>query len=378
MTTKDPVLAGSPIIQAEHPKKIIICLDGTNDQIGKSRPTNVGKTFEMLSLTDPSAQIAYYDPGVGTLPDSTARGKLGRLMSRGAELAFGLGIRANLIQAYTWLMQHYQFHDEIYIFGFSRGAYTARALIGMLNRPGLLRPGSENLVEYAVEEYARNKSADATRKAGISEFADAFCWGTENDPLSADWKDPIFHWGRHAVPIQYLGAWDTVQATGLGPVGKLHWPFTRDLPNVIKIRHAVSIDEHRGPYHEYLVDKRQGVEEVWFAGVHCDVGGTFIDCSLATIALKWVIDGVVSQLVLREADSYSKSCTVTESDAYGELHSMSPFWILAGRHHRQIPAKAELHDAVRKRMQNLGLDYRPTVPSDVTYTADNQWIAPLA
>ena len=204
MTTRDPVLAGSPIVRAEHPKKIIICLDGTNDEIGKARPTNVGKTFEMLSLTDPSTQIAYYDPGVGTLPDPTAHGKVGRLTSRG-RACLRTGHAKNLIQAYTWLMQHYQFHDEIYIFGFSRGAYTARALIGMLNRPGLLRPGSENLVEYAVEQYATNKHPDVTRKAGLSEFADAFCWGTENNPLSADWKDPIFHWGRHAVPIQYLG-----------------------------------------------------------------------------------------------------------------------------------------------------------------------------
>src|SRR5262249_18670176 len=126
-------------------RKIIICLDGTNDEIGNARPTNVGKVYEMLKMTEPSVQIAYYDPGIGTLPASTARGYVERKVSRIGELAFGWGLRSKLADAYRWLMQHYQFKDEIYIFGFSRGAYTARALVGMLNRPGLLRPGSENL-----------------------------------------------------------------------------------------------------------------------------------------------------------------------------------------------------------------------------------------
>jgi uncharacterized protein (DUF2235 family) len=354
-------------------KKIIICFDGTNDEIGVARPTNVGKTFEMISLTEPTIQIAYYDPGVGTLPASTAHGKVNRGISRTAELAFGWGIRANVVEAYTWLMQHYQFHDKIYVFGFSRGAYTARALVGMLNRPGLLRPGSENLVEYAVREYATNKPVDDTRKGGIAEFADAFCWGTATDQLSPAWADTKFHSGWHAVPIEYLGLWDTVEATGLGPVGKLNWPFTHSLFNVKRLRHAVSIDEHRGPYREFLVDPRAGFEEAWFAGVHCDVGGTFEDGQLSRIALKWVIDGVIRELVLREADSYSRQCTVNESDADGQLHHMAPMWNLAGRHHRKIPPAAVLHAAVKHRMEAPGSTYRPTLPDDVTYTGEGSW-----
>ena len=108
-------------------KNLVLCLDGTNDEIGVTRPTNPAKVFEMLDLDNPSAQVAYYDPGVGTLPSPTAVSALGRFASRCGELAFGWGIKAKLTQAYTWLMNTYRPGDRVYLFGFSRGAYTARA-----------------------------------------------------------------------------------------------------------------------------------------------------------------------------------------------------------------------------------------------------------
>ena len=122
-------------------KKIVICLDGTGNQLGANNPTNVAKIFQLLDLGDPSRQIAYYDPGVGTMSSASARGTLGRATSRLCGLALGTGMKANLAEAYTYLMQHWRTGDSIYIFGFSRGAYTARALAGMLTRPGLMRPG---------------------------------------------------------------------------------------------------------------------------------------------------------------------------------------------------------------------------------------------
>jgi uncharacterized protein (DUF2235 family) len=164
-------------------KKIVICLDGTNDQLGVSRPTNPAKVFQMLDLDDPSRQIAYYDPGVGTLPAATAIGKMGRWFSRASELAFGYGMKTNIIQAYTWLMNRYTPGDDIYVFGFSRGAYTARAFVSMLARPGLLRSGSDNLVEYAVKQYARKRRATDT---DVWDFADSLCWGTRGEPMNPD------------------------------------------------------------------------------------------------------------------------------------------------------------------------------------------------
>ncbi|UUT36015.1 phospholipase effector Tle1 domain-containing protein [Microbacterium elymi] len=119
--------------------------------------------------------------------------------------------------------------------------------------------------------------------AGIGGFADAV-----PDELAGD---------VHAIPVEYLGIWDTVEAWFAG-LGSLDWPDTCSLWNVRRLRHAVSIDETRRSFRYLPVDRRDGFEEAWFPGVHCDVGGTFHDHDLATIALKWVFDGVCDQLQL--------------------------------------------------------------------------------
>jgi uncharacterized protein (DUF2235 family) len=131
-------------------KNIVVCLDGTGNQLKAKGNTNVVRLYEMLDLTDPSKQIAYYDPGVGTFSAQGAWTPIGQRISKLFGLAFGSGLRTNLGEAYTYLMQHYEDGDRLFIFGFSRGAYTARALAGLLRAAGLLRPGSENLVPYAV------------------------------------------------------------------------------------------------------------------------------------------------------------------------------------------------------------------------------------
>jgi uncharacterized protein (DUF2235 family) len=376
-TTVQPPASGLPEVPL--PKKLVICLDGTGNQIGSSQPTNVAKIYQMLDLRDPKVQIAYYDPGVGTLPASTARGRVGRVTSMISQLAFGSGLQTNLTQAYTWLMHHYQPNDQIYVFGFSRGAYTARALTGMLTRPGLLRPGSENLVEYAVGEYVNNRRIDDRVKKGIQNFADAFCWGTEKIPLFPEWPAPAeFHEDWHCVPVEYLGVWDTVKATGFLRFGDLQWPFTRDLRNVRRVRHAVSIDEQRLPYREYLAKPGSQVEEVWFAGVHSDVGGTFDDPEdtplLSTIPLKWIADGVVAELSLRE-DAYPKYCRVTEDQALGEIHRMGRLWSLAGVRHRPRPADAILHASVARRQKSFPA--YPRKHAAEQQWADTDWINPV-
>ncbi len=354
------------------PRNIVICLDGTNDQIGVSRPTNPAKVFEMLDLDEQLRQIAYYDPGVGTLPASTARGKIGQWVSRRGEQAFGFGMKTNLMQSYTWLMERYQPGDKIYVFGFSRGAFTARALVGMLARPGLLRSGSLNLVEYAVKEYAQKRMVN---DQDVEAFADALCWGTRSHPMNPgrlpDDKDRV-----HAIPVEYLGIWDTVEASGFAGIGKGRWPGTKRLRNVKKIRHAVSIDERRRPFHEFLV-KSQDFEEVWFAGVHCDVGGTFKECKLATIALKWVFDGICHELRLRDgnpAASYAKWCTVSAEFATAAIHKNNWVWKLIGSRTRPIPDGAFLHETVRLRQERQPT-YLPNLEN--AQWANTDWSAPL-
>src|SRR6476661_3853333 len=93
-------------------KKIVVCLDGTGNQLGANNPTNVAKLFQMLDVSEPAKQIAYYDPGVGTMSAASARGTLGRATSRLCGLAFGTGLKTNLAEAYTFLMQHWQAGDS--------------------------------------------------------------------------------------------------------------------------------------------------------------------------------------------------------------------------------------------------------------------------
>jgi uncharacterized protein (DUF2235 family) len=362
------------------PKKIVVCLDGTGNQMKARGHTNVATLYEMLDLSDPTRQFGYYDPGVGTMSSANSRGFIGRWFSRTSGLAFGSGMKTNVAEAYTFLMRHWQPGDELYVFGFSRGAYTARALVGMLNRPGLLRPGSENLVPYAVAHYATNKSFSDSDKQNMREFSHAFCWGTEARPLSPPRpNDPYeMHW--HSVPIAYLGVWDTVKAAGVLRLGNLHWPFTHQLFNVKRIRHAVSIDEYRRPYREYLADpKHFGLEEAWFAGVHSDVGGTFEDDPrLAKIALKWVVDGTVNELHLRSG-AYARRCRVEESFAEGARHKMGKIWVLVGTRRRRLPDTAKLHASVRAR-RKVETSYLPKLPnadSDDRWT-DPDWTDPAA
>ena len=122
-------------------KNIVICLDGTNNQLGRAVNTNVVRLFQMLDLADPARQVGYYDPGVGTFSSAAAWTPLARTASRYAGLMFGPGLRQNLGEAYTYLMSVFEPEDQIFVFGFSRGAYTARALTGMLEVFGIFRPG---------------------------------------------------------------------------------------------------------------------------------------------------------------------------------------------------------------------------------------------
>src|SRR5579859_1129691 len=178
-------------------KNIVICLDGTGNQLKAKGNTNVVRLYEMLDLVDPARQIAYYDPGVGTFSAQGAWTPLARRLTKLAGLAVGYGLRTNLAEAYTYLMQEYEEGDRLFVFGFSRGAYTARALVGLLHAVGLLRPGSENLVPYAVGVYARNRTLSRDDWTQLHRFAAAFCRKVD---------------GRTSVPVDFMGLWDSVKA----------------------------------------------------------------------------------------------------------------------------------------------------------------------
>jgi uncharacterized protein (DUF2235 family) len=344
-------------------KNVVVCLDGTGNQLKAKGNTNVVHLYQMLDISDRASQVAYYDPGVGTFSATGAWTPVGRKASRLAGLALGSGLRTNLAQAYTYLMQHWEPGDKLYVFGFSRGAYTARALAGLLHRAGLLRPGSDNLVPYAVGVYARSKQAwtrDDWRQ--IDKFADSFSWDAD---------------GSRSVPIEFMGLWDSVKAAGVLRWNP-QWPYTRQLPNVNVVRHAVSIDEKRRPYREYLVEAkppRPALEEVWFAGVHSDVGGTFEDDPrLAHITRKWMVDGAVAAGLKIAPGAYQKICPVTADDASGTIHRMGLVWAALTYRHRRIPPGARVHCSVQPRL-TADPSYEHKMPRDVVWDDEN-WLTP--
>ena len=345
-------------------KKIVICLDGTGNELkAKDANTNVVALYDLLDLDDPAKQVAYYDPGVGTFSAPGAWTPPARFATRVAGLAFGYGLRTNLAEAYTYLMRVYEPGDRIYLFGFSRGAYTARALAGLVHSIGIFRPGAENLVQYAVSSYVRK------------------------DKAKKDWEQlDYFRWvfshpapeGMKRIPIEFLGVWDTVKATGMLRWDQ-KWPWTRSIVNVRKVRHAVSIDEYRKPYRYYPAvpddagDVDPDVYEVWFAGVHSDVGGTFPDNSdLARITLKWMAQGAYAAGVLMKRKPFFGVCGgVKAAHARGTVHRMGRAWRLVGYRRRVVPPGALVHDSVRERLA-AGVGYAFTLPDGATYT-DPGW-----
>jgi uncharacterized protein (DUF2235 family) len=339
-------------------KNIVVCLDGTGNQLKAKGNTNVVRLYEMLDLSKPSRQIAYYDPGVGTFSAQGAWTPVGRRVSKLAGLAFGYGLRTNLGEAYTYLMQHYEDGDRLFVFGFSRGAYTARALAGLLRAAGLLRPGSENLVPYAVGVYARNKDWSEDDWRQLHQFAGVFSRKVG---------------GRTGIPIEYMGVWDSVKAAGL--LGwNLRWLYTRQIPNVRAARHAVSIDEKRRPYRAYLIEPpAPAVEEVWFAGVHSDVGGTFDDDPrLPQISLKWIADGALDAGLLLKPKAYQESCALTADNALGTVHRMGSVWAMLGYQRRRMPANARVHESVRERIARDNT-YRSRIPQTAVWE-DPDWL----
>ncbi|MFF4354033.1 DUF2235 domain-containing protein [Streptomyces sp. NPDC001530] len=344
-------------------KNLVICLDGTGNQLKAKGNTNVVRLYEMLDLSDPGRQIAFYDPGVGTFSAAGAWTPAARRLSKLFGLTFGSGMKANLAEAYTYLMGHYQPGDRIYVFGFSRGAYTARALVGMLKAVGLMRPGMENLVPYAVSVYAKSKDWTRQDWDQLHHFAGAFSNAVD---------------GRVGISVAYLGIWDSVKAAGVLR-WNLRWPYTRHLPNVRRVRHAVSIDEKRRPYREYLVTpdtkhpSPDSVEQVWFAGVHSDVGGTFDDDPrLPTIALKWIVDGALDEGLLLKTGAYAREVTLVPDDALGTVHRMGWIWALLTYRRRGLPRDAHVHASVRARLEQ-NPDHADRIPAAVVWS-DTEWL----
>ncbi|KAF7302364.1 Zn(2)-C6 fungal-type domain-containing protein [Mycena chlorophos] len=305
-------------------RTLVLCFDGTGDQFDDDN-SNVVNLFAMLQKDDPSRQLVYYQAGIGTYTIPEIAHPWMAKVHRTVDMMLGSHLNAHVMGGYEFLMQNYRKGDKICLFGFSRGAYTARALAGMLHKVGLLPKNNHQQVAFAYRMYSR-EDEDGWRQS--TAFKKSF---------SID------------VDVEFLGVWDTVSSVGFIPQ---RLPFTRSNTHVKYFRHAIALDEHRARFlpnfwqrrveglasepfgvgrgempksrvshkkqdsesghfdpkkeshksrktlreleREYSdSDRPTHVEEVWFAGAHCDVGGGAAKNGtrnyLARIPMRWMI-----------------------------------------------------------------------------------------
>ena len=271
---------------SDQSKNIVVCCDGTGNKLDVSR-TNVVRFFWALDRSNPDEQVAYYHPGVGTMPAKAALWFLSRWLTRMAGLAVGYGTLENVADAYGFIVERYRPGDRIYLVGFSRGALTVRLIGGLLHRIGVLRPDAISLVPYALELYGQHltlipdKDKRCQARAVIEEFRKTFCFDG-------------------SVCIRFLGAWDTVKSFGV--LTPQSFPHMRHNPSVRTVRHAIALDERRrffiftswGGLRDFVEagpPGNQEVEEVWFAGDHADIGGGHPEneSGLSWYSFRWMV-----------------------------------------------------------------------------------------
>ncbi|HEX7097818.1 MAG TPA: DUF2235 domain-containing protein [Acidimicrobiia bacterium] len=354
-------------------RNLVVCLDGTANEPEKT-PTNVARTFD-LAVKDPETQLAYYDPGVGTMGARNATSQVGLALTRIGGLAFGHGIKDNIAEAYQFLMNTYQPGDQIFIFGFSRGAYTARALAGLLRTVGLLDPGASNLIPYALKLYTGSPPQGASEERQERYWDKVQRW--ENT-----FGNPGFR--RFGRPVHFLGVWDTVKFVGwfnlVGRFRQARWPFTRNVDAVATGRHALAIDERRRPYDAYrfgqaaVEDPERDLQEVWFAGVHSDVGGGVVDHRLSDIALKWMVDEAKAAGFQVRAAKYREHVGANPDERLppevleGPTHPAGPIWaLLGGWKPRVVSSGSLVHRSVEVRIKHPTLGYHPRLEPDVAF-----------
>jgi uncharacterized protein (DUF2235 family) len=269
-------------------KNIVVCCDGTGNEV----EGNLSNVLKLFRITQKNAdQRVYYTPGIGTIGSRDPWSRLKQNTKAVFGLATGYGLDNDILGAYRFLCDHYEKDDDIFLFGFSRGAYTVRALGGFIHMVGLLPVAQLNIANYALSSYKR---------------------ASEDDNLSIAWNFSRIAGGRR-VTIKFIGVWDTV-ATVIVPrrdrlIPMLQTlPYTRKNPSVQVFRHAMSIDERRrmfrlnrwtvpqpfvaNPFDKAGIPQEQAIKQAWFAGVHADVGGGYPEAQsgLSKFPLDWMIE----------------------------------------------------------------------------------------
>lgn len=279
------------------PKDIVICCDGTGNEIG-TNISNVLKLFRVIEKGD--QQRVYYHPGVGTVGLQSTWGRFKQEVRAVLGLATGAGLDEDTLGAYRFLCENHEADDRVWLFGFSRGAYTVRVLAAFIHVMGLLPPDQIDLAGYAFSSY-KKASSD-------SQLSDGSAHSSE---LEEAWNFSRIAGGR-TIQIEFIGVWDTVASVIVPRQDKLLFDlqtlrFTRTNWSVKILRQAISIDERRRMFRlNRWVDPQkyrpnpfdassaidQDIRQVWFVGVHSDVGGGFPEneSALSKFPLLWMIE----------------------------------------------------------------------------------------
>lgn len=357
-------------------KRIIACCDGTWNRPGTFDgnipvKTNVQLIFECIAKTgkkngEDVRQVKFYETGVGSSTFDVEDQILG-----GME---GAGIDKKIKDIYSFIVFNYEKGDEIYLFGFSRGAYTARSIAGFIRNCGILKRDNIHLIDYAYDLYRdRNEYSSPDSDLMVS-FKQNYCV-------------------EEVTRIKFIGVWDTVGSLGLPFNFKKKYNLERYKFHDVKLSstidnayHAIAVDERRKLFEPTLweisdngINKGQKVEQRWFAGVHCNVGGSYKETGLSDLALEWLIKKAEDCGL--QIDHPSKVCNneyYRYNPSYkGELrNSMAWFyWIWPPRYRkvakefreitdekgrvRKIRTNETVDESVIQRWKDGSLRYRP-------------------
>lgn len=316
-------------------KNIVIFCDGTNQKGGEGYNTNVYKLFNMIEDRSPK-QIAYYDPGLGTD------------FRKISGAAFGNGFYKNVIECYRFIFDHYETGDQLYFFGFSRGAATVRSLASFIHLFGILPKSRPDLIQKAMVIYKKN-NRNGLAKAFI-------------DKHHTMW-----------TKIKFVGVWDTVAALGV-PIRGLDVILDRFRSHtfhdfrlgegVEHARQALAIDDERQTFHPIIWDpiseqKNKTLKQVWFAGVHTDIGGGYEQAQLSDISLKWMLrEATQHGLLIYEKSKTHFNLLATTSNSNGHMHNeqtgfMGKLFRRKVRTWKQeIHGQPCVHESVMKRINN--------------------------
>lgn len=368
--------------------RIAIFCDGTWNSAAQAQPTHVHRLFEATAAGVDQRPV--YVPGVGTGGKWATR--FGKLLNKVGGGAFGWGLNANIKQAYRALAMLYQTGDSILIFGFSRGAYTARSLAGMIRKVGIIDNPTAARVDTAFDIYRLPGPENHPDKPHIVEQRRALSPRYATSAKEIAWRAENAHGKDGPAPllvkVDFLGIWDTVGSLGiptsiLGPIAwlwnrKYRFHDTKLSSTVKSARHAVALDERRIFYRPSLWDNlEQSIDnaglnkgnrsdarpyqQIWFVGTHAIVGGSATTRALTSITLDWVAAGARDAGLTLNDDPPLLDADPNPTADSPELIGAPLIYRLAGSllDWRKGPGHAvDLHSSANERVVGRE-DYRP-------------------